>query len=184
MNVATPVVNRAIPSLLTSGSRLTFSRYWDWSLDASSDVNSTSVFDSPVFDPVTGFGGNGPYVEANATENVFNLTGRLGGGCVSDGPFTSADFTVNYPEPHCLTRDFIPWVMNGWTQQSLVDNVQSQPDYTTWARAVEGIPSFSEPNIHGGGHFGIGGVLGQMGDAYNSPGGSIPQRYLASVVQN
>jgi hypothetical protein len=32
-------------------------------------------------------------------------------------------------------------------------------------------PNFVTTNLHGGGHFGIGGSLGDMGDAYNSPGG-------------
>jgi len=148
--------------------------YWDWSLDvSSSNESSTEVYESPVFDPITGFGGNGPYVFANASVNIFNLTGRLGGGCVENGPFTYPTFKVNYPTPHCLTRDFIPWIMNSFAQQSLVDHVLAQPDYTTCVRAIENIPSFSEPNIHGSGHFGIGGVLGTMGDAYNSPGDPI-----------
>ncbi|ETS85172.1 hypothetical protein PFICI_03197 [Pestalotiopsis fici W106-1] len=146
--------------------------YWNWSLDVSSvnDTNSTAVFSSPVFDPETGFGGNGPYVETNSTNNPFNLTSRTGGGCVMDGPFTQDQFTVNVPSPHCLTRDFIPPIMNGWAQQSLVDQVLATEDYTAFARAVENVPSFDQPNIHGGGHFGVGGALGTIGDANNSPG--------------
>ncbi|KAF3020245.1 hypothetical protein E8E14_012263 [Neopestalotiopsis sp. 37M] len=146
--------------------------YWNWSLDVSSanDTNSTAVFSSPVFDPETGFGGNGPYVETNTTTNPFNLTGRTGGGCVVNGPFTQDQFSVNVPSPHCLTRDFTPPIMNSFAQQSLVDVVLATEDYTAFARAIENVPSFDRPNIHGSGHFGVGGALGTIGDAYNSPG--------------
>lgn len=61
--------------------------------------------------------------------------------------------------------------MNYFAQQVLVDHVLSQPDYTSFAFAIENVPSFDQPNIHGSGHFGVGGVLGTIGDAYNSPGG-------------
>ncbi|KAF9459986.1 hypothetical protein BDZ94DRAFT_958875 [Collybia nuda] len=36
-------------------------------------------------------------------------------------------------------------------------------------RAVEGDPNFDHSGIHGGGHFGVGGTLGDIGDLYNSP---------------
>lgn len=49
--------------------------YWDWSLDVSSNETSMAVYDSPVFDTVTGFGGNGPYLPTNDSVNVFGLTG-------------------------------------------------------------------------------------------------------------
>lgn len=61
--------------------------------------------------------------------------------------------------------------MNYFAQQALVDHVLSQSDYTSFAFAIENVPSFDQPNIHGSGHFGVGGVLGTIGDAYNSPGG-------------
>ncbi|KAF9634526.1 putative oligosaccharide translocation protein rft1 protein [Lasiodiplodia theobromae] len=144
--------------------------YWDWSLDASADENSTAIFETEVFSPIIGFGGNGPWVEATAEQNPLNLTGRTGGGCISDGPFAYPAFQVNVGLPGCLKRDFTPWVMNSFAQQSNVDYVTGQPDYTSYARALEGIPSFSQPNIHGSGHFGVGGVLGTIGDAANSPG--------------
>ena len=41
---------------------------------------------SPVFDPVYGFGGNGPFVPIDPT-NPNEVPGRTGGGCVFDGPF-------------------------------------------------------------------------------------------------
>lgn len=77
---------------------------------------------------------------------------------------------VNQTEPKCLTRDFVPYVMNWFADPANVEAVLAQPDYTTFARKLEGVPNFSQPNIHGSGHFGTGGALGTMGDQYNSPG--------------
>lgn len=106
-----------------------------------------------------------------AEENPLNITGGTGGGCVQDGPFVSSTFRLNFPGPSCLRRDFIPWIMNTFADPKLVQNVLQQPDYTSFARTLENIPSFASPNIHGSGHFGVGGVLGMMGSAPNSPGG-------------
>lgn len=68
--------------------------YWDWTLDCDAIENS------PVFDPDTGFGGDG---EEGAEITVSN-TGR----CVVDGPFagiTAEYYDVKYL-PHCLSRGF------------------------------------------------------------------------------
>jgi tyrosinase len=77
---------------------------------------------------------------------------------------------LNFPTRDCLRRDFIPWIMNTFPDPKLVQAVLDQPDYAAFARAVEGLPSFDTPNIHGSGHFGIGAVLGTCGNAANSPG--------------
>ncbi|KAK0624773.1 hypothetical protein B0T17DRAFT_607983 [Bombardia bombarda] len=85
--------------------------YWDWTLDTP----SSQFTSSPIFDPVTGFGGNGPYV-AGDPGNPFAVPGRTGGGCVTDGPFAGVeDFvhlgpaaSVTY-NPQCLKRDFSPY---------------------------------------------------------------------------
>lgn len=52
-----------------------------------------------------------------------------------------------------------------------MEDVLAQEDYTSFARAIEKVRSFDQPNIHGSGHFGVGGVLGTVGNAANSPGG-------------
>ncbi|KAJ5174026.1 uncharacterized protein N7500_001957 [Penicillium coprophilum] len=149
--------------------------YWNWSLDASSTDNSSmAIFETDIFDPIRGFGGNGKYMPADETQNPLNLTGRTGGGCVEDGPFTPPSFmlAVGHPkgQPDCLRRDYIPSIMNFFARQSLVDHVQAQSDYTTFARALENIPAFTQPNIHGSGHFGVGGALGTLGNQALSPG--------------
>lgn len=61
--------------------------------------------------------------------------------------------------------------MNYFVRQSLIDHVESQPDYTSFTRALENIPRFSQPNIHGSHHFGVGGVLGTLGNSAHRPGG-------------
>jgi tyrosinase len=145
--------------------------YWDWSLDAEpQNPTSTRIFDSEIWQPDTGFGGNGAYVEHTPLNNPFNISGGTGGGCVHNGPFTPDKFMVNYPTPGCLKRDFIPTLINVWADRKLVQQVLDQPDYTGFARKVEGEATFAVPNIHGSGHFGVGGVLGTAGNAENSPG--------------
>jgi tyrosinase len=76
--------------------------YWDWTIDA----DAKNVLNSPVFDPVTGFGGNG------------KLTGSSEPGferCVVDGPFANTNLTLGMGLPyspehfdrlHCFTRGF------------------------------------------------------------------------------
>ncbi|KAH6723859.1 hypothetical protein BKA61DRAFT_626744 [Leptodontidium sp. MPI-SDFR-AT-0119] len=147
--------------------------YWDWARDAdTTSSSSTAIFETDIFSPTAGFGGNGPYIaETTPEQNPFGITGRTGGGCVPDGPFAYPAFQVNYPGPaKCLTRDFIPTIMNTFAAKANVDVVMAQLDYTAFAKQVENEPVFSIPNIHGSGHFGVGGVLGTIGNAYNSPG--------------
>jgi tyrosinase len=79
-------------------------------------------------------------------------------------------FMLNFPTRDCLRRDFIPTIMNTFADAKLVQKVLAQPDYTSFARTLEGVPTFDQPNIHGSGHFGVGGVLGTAGNAANSPG--------------
>lgn len=149
-------------------------RYWDWSQDAEpQNPNSTKIFETAIFDPKTGFGGNGNYVVPTAEQNPLNITGSIGGGCVQTGPFTPDKFMLNYPERDCLRRDFNPRIMNTFADPKLVEKVLAQNDYTSFARALENVPDFNVPNIHGSGHFGVGGVLGTIGNAANSPGGTL-----------
>lgn len=63
--------------------------------------------------------------------------------------------------------------MNTFADPKLVGEVLAQKDYTAFAKRVENVPSFDEPNVHGSGHFGVGGVLGTIGNAANSPGGTL-----------
>jgi len=76
--------------------------YWDWTID--SDANN--VVNSPVFDPVTGFGGNGK--PTGSSQPGFER-------CVVDGPFANTNLTLGMGLPyspehfdrlHCFTRGF------------------------------------------------------------------------------
>ncbi|KAF8248047.1 Di-copper centre-containing protein [Wilcoxina mikolae CBS 423.85] len=149
--------------------------YWDWIKDAASDIPMDKW---TIFDPKIGFGGNGPWVEIPEGANVFPVPGRTGGGCVIDGPFTSKDFLVglgpgtnaSVSNLHCLKRDFSPEIVKKNLRQSTWDAVIEQSDYGRFAKRLEAEPNWDMTNLHGGGHFGVGGSLGDMGDAYNSPG--------------
>jgi tyrosinase len=149
--------------------------YWDYSLDAEpQNIQSTRAFDSEIFSPDTGFGGNGLRVVPTAEQNRLNISGSTGGGCVKDGPFAPPHFTVNVPKPQCLKRDFVPWIINRFGDKALVDELLAQPDYTSvvWTFEKTRTLTLTGPaHVHAAGHFGVGGVLGTMGDATNSPGG-------------
>lgn len=70
-----------------------FDRYWDWTLD------SQAFSKSPIWNPKTGFGGNG-----NTTSG--QTVGK--GNCVTDGPLSTL-WPVYYNRtynPHCLSRGF------------------------------------------------------------------------------
>ena len=146
--------------------------YWDWTLDVSSPSKFPS---SPVFSATHGFGGNGPFVPV-ADDNPLKVPGRTGGGCVTSKPFAGvADLvhlgpgdSVTY-NPQCLRRDLSPSFAAQYLGMKQTRITLSQPDFGWFARTVEGSPSFDASGVHGGGHFGVGGTLGQMGDLYVSP---------------
>ncbi|CAN9080630.1 unnamed protein product [Alternaria alternata] len=146
--------------------------YWDYTLDADpQNPSSTRIYESEIFQPDTGFGGNGVKVEPTPEQNFLNLTGGTGGGCVQTGPFTPDKFMVNYPSPpSCLRRDFMPPLLNTWADPQLEKAQLEPPDFVTFDRTMQGSKTVFAPNIHGSGHFGVGGVLGQAGDPANSPG--------------
>ena len=133
------------------------------------------MFEGSIFDAQTGFGGNGDYIKPTAEQNPLNITDSTGGGCVKDGPFVPSKFMLNFPVRDCLRRDFNLRIMNTFADPALVKNVLAQEDYTSFARAIENVPTFDQPNIHGSGHFGVGGVLGTIGNPANSPGGMSAQ---------
>ncbi|KAF9638700.1 Tyrosinase [Lasiodiplodia theobromae] len=144
--------------------------YWDWTLDVASE---TDFLASPVFDPILGFGGNGLLIPLN-TSDPLSVPGRTGGGCIQDGPF--ANLTVNLGplsdlsgNPRCLARDFSPYFAGRYLGMNQTQVTLSQPDFGWFDRVVEGGPSFDASGVHGGGHYGVGGTYGQMGDLYASP---------------
>ncbi|KAH7007804.1 hypothetical protein B0J12DRAFT_714999 [Macrophomina phaseolina] len=150
--------------------------YWDWSLDA----NSTEDFlNSEMWDPDTGFGGNGAYiagtqddpapgVPVTAASFPFNLSDHTGGGCIPDGPF--ANMTIHMgPGPStefnewCVRRDFVPSQFLLSANSTSVAAAMDQPDFGWFSQQ-------SEMTTHNAGHVGIGGVYGVLTDVWASPG--------------
>ncbi|KAK2805503.1 hypothetical protein FQN51_000329 [Onygenales sp. PD_10] len=156
--------------------------YWDWTLDV---VDPDSFPKSPVFDAQFGFGGNGPWIEGNASDPM-NVPGRTGGGCVLDGPFK--DMTVHLgpqdsveDNPRCLSRDLSPYFAGRYLGKNQTELTLSQPDFGHFARVDDGEPSFEASGLHGGGHYGVGGTFGQMGDLYTSPADPIFHMHHANL---
>ncbi|KAF3931414.1 Tyrosinase [Dactylella cylindrospora] len=147
--------------------------YWNWTIDNTSGLDMAKW---PLFDNKTGFGGNGPYADG---DNPFGVPERSGGGCVPKGPFAWPKWSVNLGpgaslayNPRCLTRDFSRPMM-AWGTTDLVNWVMNVSSYSEFAYRLENVPVFTIPNVHGAGHFGVGGALGALGDVYASPGDPI-----------
>ncbi|KAM0808956.1 putative Tyrosinase copper-binding domain-containing protein [Seiridium cardinale] len=147
--------------------------YWDWSADATSE---DAFVNSPVFDAVNGFGGNGPYIDSsNDTSIRLHIPGKTGGGCILDGPFKNMSvnmgpgFNTSY-SPHCLTRDLAPSFAIAHLNSTMVAYTLAATNYFEFDIRVEGGVDVPSMTYHGGGHLGVGGDLGEIGNVYSSPG--------------
>lgn len=150
--------------------------YWNWSLDAN---NEADVLKSPVFDPVTGFGGNGPYIpdaEAAVFPNLpFVVPGRSGGGCVPNGPFAKRNIslalgaTLAY-DPHCMRRDVSPLVVSRAGNQGVVNNALASPNFYEFNKRVQGGLQPDQLTLHASVHIGVGGNTGDIANVNSSPG--------------
>ncbi|KAH6693729.1 hypothetical protein F5X68DRAFT_248146 [Plectosphaerella plurivora] len=141
--------------------------YWDWSIDA--DKRDTP--NSPLFDPVTGFGGDG------------KMTGSDVVGfqrCVVDGPFANTNLTLanGWPDMgigstpgnrlHCFTREFnggegndengVPIVGDmqaGAYNSKVMDVIYGFEEYAEMHSMLEGLPHAQIHSI----------IFGDMGPA-------------------
>lgn len=95
--------------------------YWDWSIDA----DALNTPNSPVFDPVTGFGGDGKRTGSDVPG--FQR-------CVVDGPFANTNLTLamGWPdmnEPgnrlHCFTREFNGGMGNDANGEPIIGDMQA-----------------------------------------------------------
>jgi tyrosinase len=107
-----------------------------------------------VFDPVYGFGGNGPLVPVNTSNN--ELPGRTGGGCVENGPFVNmtvhlGPFASLERNDQCLKRDLAPEYATKYLARDKLDTVLSQADYGWFERTLEGGTAFEDSQMHAGG---------------------------------
>lgn len=130
--------------------------YWDWTLD------SEALEKSPVFDPDTGFGGDG---ELNGAITV----GRSG-RCVVDGPFagvTADYYDVKY-SPHCLSRGFrdldgnLGHIDGHDISPESIEEVLNLGDYESFVALVES-------RVHDAIPFGIGGDF----ETFTAPYGKV-----------
>jgi tyrosinase len=134
--------------------------YWDWTLD--NPEYGSSFEKSSVFDPVTGFGGNGvgsviaPYADQQAAPP---------GNCIGDGPFQNLNLALGYgfnvqSNPHCLIRDINATLANdslGWTKNILP--LLAHTDYVSMAAEWDYSSVGAPTGPHGAGHKGVGGEV-------------------------
>ena len=114
---------------------------------------------SPVFDPNSGFGGNG---DPSANH------------CVTDGPFSTYTIPLgpgNVVNDQCLSRNFSDFALPFITSKA-VRNATIQPTFEIFRVELEGRPHPAPIKPHSGGHVAVGGVLS---DLYASPGGNVLQ---------
>jgi tyrosinase len=152
--------------------------YWDYTLYPYLEK-------SPMFDgSATSLGGNGLY-DPNTTVSTLpdgeTLPHGSGGGCVTTGPFGNmtvrfgpfqfsevfagvppANWTVS--NPRCLTRDLNDWGVAEYLQQEDIDELLAYTTIGDFQYNINAVASTA--GLHGGGHFGIGGV---MFDFFASP---------------
>ncbi|KAK4906002.1 hypothetical protein LTR49_024782 [Elasticomyces elasticus] len=143
--------------------------YWDWSLDTVE--NNGAFYDhSPVFDPVTGFGGNsytGSMPDNTVGPAPPNSTfPEFAGNCIKDGPFkdynhsVGPNFNLQTPTPRCIIRNFNSTLANGnlqWKEHVLP--VLEEVGHYNFSKKM----SFPEPGpprgLHVGGHASVGGEM-------------------------
>ncbi|KAH9905172.1 hypothetical protein F4778DRAFT_802652 [Xylariomycetidae sp. FL2044] len=147
--------------------------YWDWSIDATS---ADDFLKAPVFDPVDGFGGNGPYVDSSNDPTVrLHIPGKTGGGCVADGPFQGMEVNMGPGQstaynPRCLKRDIAPGFAADKLSAATVEWALQGDNFFEFDKRVQGGITVEAGTYHAGGHLGIGGDLGDIADIYSSPG--------------
>lgn len=146
--------------------------YWDWTLDAATGDNTTFAT-SPVFDAIGGFGGNGPFIAdlsgfSPDARSILEVPGRSGGGCITDGPFADYQISMgpgNHTEytPHCIRRDFSPWLAGNSVSRRRYDEVLAADVFWEFTHRTEGISlSVDDMSLHGGGHLSVGGEIGEV----------------------
>ncbi|CAA7268245.1 unnamed protein product [Cyclocybe aegerita] len=136
----------------------------------------TPLHTSPVWDPNTGFGGNGVPGTYTLPPNINVTSNRIFPesfvGCVKDGPF--ADHTVHLGPGqlrtnHCLVRGLNESQYVNLDAQAVARTL-AQPTYEQFWIELEGQPLTSSFRLHDGGHVMVG---GEMSNFYSSPGDPI-----------
>ncbi|KAJ7217120.1 tyrosinase [Mycena pura] len=149
--------------------------YWNWSQDIAS---GRPLAESPIFDPVYGFGGNGADIlDYAGSLGKLNLTADNGwvppsggGGCVTDGPFSEFMLNVGPGQfnttERCMTRA-INDHMQRFLTPAMVADLAPLATFEKFRIELEGLPVTETLRVHDAGH---NAVDGDMGDRYSSPG--------------
>jgi hypothetical protein len=151
------------------------------------------MVDSPIFDPVTGFGGDGVPGTYNPPTTPGNPTfpgfpGMPGGtqGCVGTGPFNTTIVRLGPGTAvgdHCLLRAVNDNMKSSVTSAN-VRTILSRTTFESFRTSLEnGGQGITGMGIHGGGH---GVVGGEMMNPYSSPAGQyssfLSSRQLLTLV--
>lgn len=118
--------------------------YWDEQADyAAIEAGSIGLGGSAVFDPDTGFGGNGTELDDS------------GDACVADGPFANVTLHINqtgFATDYCLSRDLSQSNFLNQANTSYLDECFASANYSEAWQCYK-------KNPHGAGHSGVGGVV-------------------------
>ncbi|KAF2668920.1 Di-copper centre-containing protein [Microthyrium microscopicum] len=151
--------------------------YWNWFLDTPSGGGSFTK--SPIFDPDSGFGGNGKKINS-----TFSLPGATGGGCVDSGPFQQVVLHIGpsglmkLNNNRCLTRNFIPWIVESDAAKSTLVKALDSKTFGDFMEQVQrtghahgGIPTMETifSDLHSIGHYSINGEMGDPLTSINEP---------------
>ena len=132
------------------------------------------LLESPVFDPISGFGGTGvpgTYIlpeDPDGTSKFFDRASFV--GCVQDGPFASQTIRLGPGKlitDHCLVRGVNDAFKALLTSRSVAATM-NLPSFFEFHIDLEGAPLTPTNRIHDGGHIAVG---GEMSNFYSSPGG-------------
>ncbi|EAU87191.2 hypothetical protein CC1G_10470 [Coprinopsis cinerea okayama7 len=170
--------------------------YWDWTRDADSGVPFSS---SPLFDPITGFGGDGVPGTYTGPPEVFPhdpigpwppgvsyppipfppFPGFPSGprspqGCVPSGPFAHHTVIIGPKatdvNPRCLVRGIYEDVKKNVNSTALKATLD-QPTFEAFRNfiAVQGEPLEPGSGIHWAGHAIVGGTMSAAGSSPGDP---------------
>ena len=137
--------------------------YWDYTLDTPEKGGHFNS--SPIFDPVTGFGGDGkPAPGTKATTGFCNLN-SVCGSCVTDGPFARYKIYLGpgnslKANPRCLTRQMDAKSAEAGAQSKNIAGLMNKDKYESFQTLDSGNGfSFTTPGVHSIGHRGVGGEV-------------------------
>ncbi|KAK8091245.1 hypothetical protein PG994_000750 [Apiospora phragmitis] len=150
--------------------------FWDWTLDTGS---KEAFLNSPIFDTVLGFGGNGAYIPGNLSHPELSgftvgppndIPDRSGGGCLIDNPFAGLG-TYFGPQNDTSPKDALGCVRRDFSYDSFRERASPAQVEAAMALANYGAFEFvtDSQSYHPAGHWGVGGLYGTMTDTYASP---------------